>query len=187
MKKKIFFALLTGSVLLFMSILIVGYYYVYPRMVAEAIVSKKYTSIIPMQYRDQFNSISDTINVRVSKMMQFSEEKGITIDDLLLAIDEIKEDDVRDALNELNETDLKSIEHVYMIGRKHIDFKAFDPDLLKSAFLEHVKMHHVERGLKYIKKHDLENQLDAPSGRRIAKQIIIQKKDKIMKKSVVKE
>ncbi len=187
MKKKRI--LLIAIVLIFLTIpfIYIGYRYVYPKMVAEAIVSKKYTSIIPQRYLDDFNLISDTINSKISKVMVITEDKGITIEDLLKAIDQIKEKDVRDALEELYQTDLETVEQVYLIGRKHIDFEAFDPDLLKSSFLEHVQMHHIERGLKYIKRHDLENQLDAESGRRIAKQIIIQKKDKIMKKSDVKE
>lgn len=187
MKKKTLLLVSAIIILLIIPIMYFGYFYVYPKVVAEAIVSKKYTSIIPQRYRDEFNLISDTINVRVSRMMEITQDKGITIDDLLQAIDEIQEDDVRNALAELYETDLQSVEQVYLIGRKHIDIQAFDPELLKPAFLKHVKMHHIERGLKYIRRHNLENQLDAQSGRRIAKQIIIQKKDKIMKKSDVVE
>ncbi|SMG41733.1 hypothetical protein SAMN05661096_02816 [Marivirga sericea] len=187
MKKNKIIIVVFSLTTLLITIGYMGYLYVYPKIVADAIVNKKYASIIPERYKNGFNLITDSINNKVSDVMKISEDKGITIDDLLKAIDEIKEEDVRDALEELYKTDLQSIEQVYSIGRKHIKFQAFDPDLLKDSFLKHVKMHHVERGLKYIKKHDLENQLDVQSGKRIAKQIIIQKQEKIMKKSKVKE
>ena len=187
MKKNKIIIIVFSLIILLISIGYLGYLYVYPKIVADAIVHKKYASVIPERYKDGFNLITDSINYKVSDVMKISEENGITIDDLLKAIDEIREEDVRNALEELYQTDLQSIEQVYNIGRKHIKFQAFNPDLLKDSFLKHVKMHHVERGLKYIKKHDLENQLDVESGKRIAKQIIIQKKEKIMKKSDVKE
>jgi hypothetical protein len=165
-----------------------GYFsfqYFYPRIVADAIVSNRYSEIIPKRYRDQFTLVGDTINQRVTRLLEITEDKGITINDLLMAIDEIEEQDVRNMIAELYVTKIDSIEQVYEIGTRHIKITIFDPELLKEPFLRHVEVHHVRKGLKYIKKHDLENQLSAKSGRKIAKQIIIQKKDKIMKKAKV--
>ncbi len=175
-----------SAVIVFLVLASAAYYsyrYVYPQMVAEAIVEKKYTGFLPEKYQLKINMISDTANKKVSQIFEITEDKGISIDDLLNAIDEIEEEHVRNALAELYATDLQSVEAVFDIGVKHIKIESFDPELLRGAFIEHVKMHHVKKGLKYIRRHDLENQISSKSARSIAKQVIIQKKEKIQNKA----
>ncbi|MBK6266532.1 hypothetical protein JKA74_15915 [Marivirga sp. S37H4] len=173
--------------LLLSSAVFYGYNYVYPRVVAHAIVSKQYVGLLPEKFKDRIELISDTVNQRVSRMFEITEDNGVTMDDLLNAIDEIEEQEVRNALAELYETDIQSVEQVYEIGVKHIKIQSFDPQVLRAPFIEHVKLHHVKKGLKYIKRHDLQNQMSSKSARSIAKQILIQKKEKIQSKADIKD
>ena len=159
------------------------YYYVFPRLVAKAIITEEYSKFIPRRYQQNFKATNENVNEFLSK----SQQNGVSIEDLLSAIDEIKEQDVRNALEELKSTKLDSVEQIYNIAYKHIKISSFDPVLLKPTFLKHVKMHHIKKILKYIKRNNLESSLTAKSAKRIAKQIILQKKDKIMRKSNVVE
>lgn len=159
------------------------YYYIFPFIIAKAFVSEEYLKYIPQSYQQKFQATNNNLDEFISK----SQQNGISIEDLLSAIDEVKEQEVRNALDELNSTKLHSVEQVFNIVYENIKIKSFDPVTLKPAFLKHVKMHHIHKILNYIKTNNLESNLTAKSAKRIAKQVIIQKKDKIMKKSKVVE
>jgi hypothetical protein len=159
------------------------YQHYYPKMVADAIVNDKYNKVIPKKYQPKFKELKDSVNNKVDNLMDVAEVNNVSFDQLIEGIDEVQEDDVRAALDELKNTKIKSVEQVFEIGKKHIKIDSFDPEILREAFLKNVQIKHIKKGLRYIETHDLLNKMDPETAKAIAKQLILQKKEKIEQKT----
>ncbi len=166
-------------------IAVTGWYYykvAFPKMVAEAVVNKKYPRLMPEKYREGLASVGDTLDTRIQHLIEISESKGISLDELITGIDQIQEDQVRNAVNEVLSTKITNVEQVFDIGIKHIKVQAFDPEELRGPFLENVNLQHIKKGIRYIKTHRILEEMDPDTVRKIARQILIEKRKKIVDK-----
>lgn len=154
----------------------------YPKIVAQAVVDKKYINLLPKKYNKKINIISDSVNSKLDKVIASSSNEGININQLEDAVLEVKRQDVELIYKKLTETKIVSVEQVFDTISQNLKLKSLDVESLREPFLYHVQKRHIKRGMKYIETHDLFNTIDEESARQIALQILKQKEKKIKKK-----
>lgn len=157
-----------------------------PKIVAEAVVNDEYDdypSIMPEKVVRTIEASKKEVNKRVDKVIKTTKTAGITVEQLIQGIDEVKEEDARKMTKVLLQTEIISVEQVFDMGVKHLQIDAFDPELLREAFVANVEMQHIKRGLKYIESNDLLNTMGADMARDIAKAVIRAKEEKIREKA----
>ncbi|MFT4739241.1 MAG: hypothetical protein ACI83B_000271 [Sediminicola sp.] len=179
--KKIIIVL---SVLLLLGLLGYGFYhFYYPKLIAEAIVNDKYDKIIPKKYQPKFKVFKDSVNSKVDQLVEVAGINHMSFENLLEGIDEVQEEEVRAALAELKRTKITKVEQVFDIGMKHIHINSFDPEVLRDVFIKNVQLKHIKKGLKYIEQHELQESMSPETAKAIIKQILLQKKEKVLKKA----
>ncbi|WP_375579339.1 hypothetical protein ABWH96_20420 [Marivirga tractuosa] len=160
----------------------VAYKKFYPKIVAQAVVDKKYLNLLPKKYSEKLTTISDTVNSKLDKVITSTATEGIELKQLENAVLEIKKEDVELIYQKLRKTNIKSVEQVFDTITNNIKIKSFNLESLREPFLHHVEKKHIKKGMKYIEMHDLFNTIDEESARQIALQILKQKESKIKKK-----
>jgi hypothetical protein len=154
----------------------------YPKIVAQAVVDKKYINLLPKKYNKKINVISDSVNSKLDKVIANSSSEGINLNKLEDAVFEIKRADVELIYMKLRDTKILSVEQVFDTISNNLKLKSLDVESLREPFLFHVEKRHIKKGLKYIEAHDLFNTIDEESARQIAIQILKQKEKNIKKK-----
>lgn len=166
----------------FCSGLYIAYKSLYPRIVAQAVVDKKYINLLPKKYNEKINTISDSVNSKLDNVIASSSNNGINLNQLEEAVMEIKREDVELIYMKLRNTKISSVEQVFDTISNNLKLKSLNVESLREPFLYHVEKRHIKKGLKYIETHDLFNTIDEESARQIALQILKQKEVKIKKK-----
>ncbi len=165
----------------------IRYYYKerLPQAVADAIVKDEYPAIVPEKVVKKIKVASKEVNTRLETVITTTETQGITIDQLIQAVDEVKEDEVRKTLDILYNTDLRSADQLFDIGIENIHIQAFDPAVLRESFVNNVKMKKVEKALKYIKDNELADALSPDVARETIKRMILTKQEEIIARTSV--
>lgn len=162
--------------------LYLAYKVLYPRIIAQAVVDKKYINLLPKKYNEKINVISDSVNSKLDKVIASSSNSGININQLEEAVLEIRREDVELIYMKLRNTKISSVEQVFDTISNNLKLKSLDVESFREPFLFHVEKRHIKRGMKYIETHDLFNTIDEESAKQIALQILKQKESIIKKK-----
>jgi hypothetical protein len=160
----------------------IAYKVLYPKIVAQAVVDKKYINLLPKKYNEKINVISDSVNSKLDNVIASSSTEGIDLNQLENAVLEVKREDVELIYMKLRNTKILSVEQVFDTISENLKLKSLNVESLREPFLFHVEKRHIKRGMKYIETHDLFNTIDEESARQIALQILKQKEKKIKKK-----
>jgi hypothetical protein len=159
-------------------------YYAYqhflPDVVAHSITSDTEHSWMPFDGNTKIKRIKKPVNEIANAVIKKAHESNISIDDVLRAIDNAKEEQAYALLDELNSTEIESPDQVFTITKKHFPVD-FDIEVFRPAFNEKVKIGHIKRGLKLANQYKDQQEIDAETAKSIAKKILLQKEEEFNK------
>ncbi|MEM7550912.1 MAG: hypothetical protein AAF363_14610 [Bacteroidota bacterium] len=180
--------LIIGIVLLLLVVGVSWYYYEkqLPKVVAKAIIKNKYPVYIPEKIQGKIVKVSDTLNAKVENFLVTTDTIGISINEILKIIDEVKEEDVRKTISIIQNQDIKSVEEVFDIAVENIPIKSFNVELLREPFINNIKINHINRALGYLRTHNILELIDPEIARETIKQVIIQKEDELKSRGILK-
>jgi len=167
-----------------------GYYFytqVVPKMAAKAIVKGEYSPIIPNRVRKKIGVVRNTVNHQVEDVIHIAEDQGITMEQLMQAIDEVDKKEVMNTYQEVIKRQTLDPEEVFNIANQNIKIEAFDPLLLKPAFIKYATEPRINQVLQFVKKNHLMENLDMNMVRSVGKQILLEKAKEIKNKVEVVE
>ncbi len=149
-----------------------------PRYVAKIIMDEETTpKYLPNRYEKRLVKSRRRINSGVDSVLVIIHRKNISLDQLLKAIDEVKEEQAYSFLDELNSTTIVSSDQVFDIGKKH--FKTdFDIELFRDVFQKKAQVQVIKRGLILANKQRENQDMSPETIRAVAKQILIEKEKK---------
>ena len=148
------------------------YIFYVPRMVARAIVKNAPPSYLPGAYKDQIKRLHTPVNLWGEKLIVEADSLGISLDDMLKAIDNVNTDEVIKVYDKIKDKKVTHSKKVFDLIRQDIAVEEIDLDLLEPAFLKHATPDRINRALSYIKQHQLIENIAPSTAKEVAKQLV---------------
>jgi hypothetical protein len=149
-----------------------------PKVVAEAIVSEEeIPSYVPGKIKKKIEKIKKPLNENAEAVISTMHKSGVTLEQVLKAIDNTTEDQVYAMLDEMNATQIDNIDQVFEMAKRHFPVD-FDVEAFRKPYHEKVSMKLIKKGLRYANRHRRDGDIDPESARSIVKRILIQKEKK---------
>lgn len=158
----------------------VGYKYYLPHVVAKAVTSNDEHIFLPEDVKLKINKIKEPVNNKAAEVIKTIHKSGLTLQQILDAIDDIEEEQALAFLDELNNTELKSTDQIFNIAKKHFPVD-FDVEVLRKPFSEKVKLRTIEKAITRGNKLRETNEVDFETLKSIAKKILLQKEEEFNK------
>lgn len=156
------------------------YFFYFPQMVAEAIVSDNPPAYIPKRIQNRIDEFRIPINKGVEDVVSHIHEANIPIEEVLEAIDETSEEEAYLLLEELNQTKIRSADQVFTITKQHLDTD-FDMEIFRKPFTENVDIKLIQKWIKYANVNRKTKDIDIETARAIVKQVLIEKEKEFKK------
>lgn len=148
-----------------------------PKYVARIILNDETSKLLPKRYEKRIVKSRKRISSSIDSVLVISHRENISLEQLLKAIDEVKEEQVYGFMDELNTTKIVSSDQVFDICKKH--FKPdFNVELFRSVFQEKAPVDLIKKGLAIANKHREDEDMSAEIVRSVAKQLLIEKEKK---------
>lgn len=151
----------------------IGYNHFLPKIIAQSITDEP-SAIMPEKYHDRLRKIRKPVNEGAEVVVETVHRSGVTMEQILRAIDETTEDQAFAFLDELNRTDLQNPDHVFNIGKKHFPVD-FDVEIFRKPFRDKITMATIRKGMRYANNYRDKEEFDAETAKSIAKRILRQK------------
>ena len=173
------------AALLVIGLLAAGGYILYrkvmPHLVAKAVTSHSLPGYIPKRLKNRVEAIRKPINKGTEAIIEKMHDADITLEDVLLAVDNISEEEAYAFLDEFNETDHTSPDDVFDVAKKH--FKtSFDLEVFREPFRKHFKLKQIRSVIDYASLNRRSNDVDFATAKVILKMIIIEKEKEVVGK-----
>lgn len=177
MKKLSVFLLISGM-------LVACAYYAYkhylPSFVAHSITSETDHSWIPFDGDAKIKKIRKPVNEMATEVVRRLHASNISIDDVLKAIDEAKEEQAYAMLDELNRTQTESPDEIFTMAKKYFPVK-FDVEIFREPFNQKITEAHVRKALRLANQYKDQEELDAETAKSILKKVLLQKEEEFNK------
>jgi hypothetical protein len=169
------FSVSVGVVVLLLVAGYIAYQIYFPMMVAKSITNEE-VSFVPDNVKKRLKKIRKPVNEGAEVVVQTMYKSGVTMDQILKAIDNAKEEQALAMLDELNKTEIKNPDQVFSIAKKHFPVD-FDVEIFRDAFSKKVSMRQIKKGIRYANIYKDREEFDAETAKSIAKRILLQKED----------
>ena len=179
------------GILILSAIVIIGagcyyaYHWYFPEIIAQSIVSERSPRYVPKKVQNKIRKVKKPINEGASAVITTMHKTGITMEQVLKAIDEAKEEQAYAMLDELNETKIENTNQVFDMAKKHFPVR-FNVEVFREAFNDKVNLSLIKKGIRYANIYRDEEKMDARTAKAIVKKILIQKEkdfNKILQKN----
>lgn len=160
----------------------IAYTEVVPRMATKAISTGKIPAIVPKKYHSAITETRKKVVEQVDALPEAMHEYKISYEDLSRFASEIKNDEVREAIKELNTTEISSSGEAFDIGLKHISADLPSANKFKALFESRFTVEDVEEELEKINNSELPVRVEIDMARRIGIELLKQKKEEINRK-----
>ncbi|HYF67526.1 MAG TPA: hypothetical protein VD884_05285 [Ohtaekwangia sp.] len=168
----------TGIVIVVVLILAVagylGYEAFFPKLIAHSITAEESPAWMPNSVDTKIKKIRKPVNEMASAVIKHAHKSNVSIEDVLKAIDEAKEEQAYALLEELNKTEIQSTDQVFNMAKKHFPVD-FDVEIFRETFNKKVTLHHIKKGLRYANSYKEREEFDPETAKSVAKQILLQK------------
>jgi hypothetical protein len=151
----------------------------FPVMIAKSIVNES-SFLVPNSLSEKIKKIRQPVNEGALAVVETMHESGLTIDDILRAIDAANEEQAMALLQDLNETEIKDTDQFFSLVKKHFPV-AFDVEIFREPFKEKVSLPQIKKGIRYANRYKERDELDAETAKSIAKRILLQKEEEFKK------
>jgi hypothetical protein len=151
----------------------IGYKLFLPEMIAHSITEEPH-SLVPDKIKHRLKHIRKPVNDGALAVVEAMHSSGVTMEQVLKAIDEAKEQQAFAFLDELNRTRLHSPDQVFSMAKKHFPV-AFDVEIFRKPFNQKVSMAAIRKGIRYANIYKEKDEFDAATAKSVAKKILLQK------------
>jgi hypothetical protein len=158
-----------------------AYQLYFPVMVARSIVNET-SSFVPENVKTRLQKIRKPVNDGAQSMVETMHKSGVTMDQILKAIDDAKEDQAYAFLDELNHTKIENTDQVFSMAKKHFPVE-FDVESFREPFKAKVSLAQVKKAIHYANIYKRRDEFDAFTAKTIAKRILLQKEEEFKKVS----
>lgn len=145
-----------------------------PHLLARAVVSKSLASYLPGQFRKKVKTIHAPINNGAEAMLKKMDESGISLDQVLAALDNTTEEDAYAFLDEVNKTQPRNTNEVFDIAKKYFHGD-FDIEPFRAPFNQHFGIVQIRKAIALANVNRREKKVDLKTARKIVKEILRQK------------
>lgn len=151
-------------------------------MVATSIISDEPPAdLLPEKVRETIIKTRVEVDKQMEDVPEKLEKLGLTFDDLIHMVEVADADQVKAAITELLSTEIKSEDQVFDIGIKHVKIEGYNLEIFREVFKEKASLKRINKALYRISENDLMTSISVPVARETAKQILIDKRDKVEK------
>ncbi len=145
----------------------------FPDLVAKSITDG-YDFLIPNRFQDDIEKLTEPINDGATKAVAEIHKAGVTIDQVLQAIDDAKEEQALALLDDLNTMESKNPDEVFDLIKKHFPAN-FDTEVFREPFTQRVSPQDIQNGLRFANQYKEQGEVNAEIVKSIMKRILIQK------------
>jgi hypothetical protein len=153
----------------------------FPNLIAESIISSEEPpAFVPEKVKTKIKKIKKPVNDGAATIINTMHQSGITLEQVLQAIDEADENQAYAMLDELNSTPVKNPDQFFDIAKKHFPV-AFDVEAFRKPFRQKVNIGLIRKGIAYANIYRKKEEVDAETVKSIAKKILLQKEEEFNK------
>jgi hypothetical protein len=156
-----------------------AYQLYFPVMVARSITNET-SYLVPKNVQVRIQKIRKPVNEGAETLVQTMHRSGITIDQILHAIDEATEEQAFSMLDELNGMEIQSADQFFSLAKNHFPVE-FDVEVFREPFSEKVNIQLIRKAIKYANIYRKREEFDAETAKSIAKRILLQKEEEFRK------
>jgi len=177
MRKLRLFAI---SILLLVCAGYLAYRLYFPVMVAKSFSSKT-SPLLPEDIQLKIEKVKKPVNKSAELIVaRIHQSEGVTMDDLLNAIDNVEEDQAFAFLDKLNKTEIVSPDQVFSMAKKHFPVD-FNIEIFRKPFSEKANVPMIRKMVHYANIYKSRNEIDAETAKSIVKRILLQKEEEFNK------
>jgi ABC-type xylose transport system substrate-binding protein len=169
------FSLVAGAFILIGFAAYVAYEVYFPQMIAESITSE-HISLVPDQIEHRFEKIRKPVNDGAGVVVEAMHNSGVTMDQILKAIDEAREEQAYAFLDELNRSEITSPDQVFSMAKKHFPVD-FNVEIFRRPFNEKVSIATIRKGVRYANIYKDKEEFDVATAKSIVKRILLEKEE----------
>lgn len=146
-----------------------------PKMIADGITDEA-SYLMPNDIKEKLEAIREPVNEGALTVVETAHKSGVTMEQIMRAIDNAKESQLDAMLLELKDTQIESTDQVFSIAKKHFPVD-FDVEIFRKPFNDRVELITLKRAIRQAVAY-LENEdIDEQTAKAIAKRILLQKED----------
>jgi cellobiose-specific phosphotransferase system component IIA len=177
--KKLLYGLIIAILVITLSGAIV-YKFFLPTIIAKTMASRELPDFIPERVKTKIESVKRPLNENAQTVISTIHKSGITFDQIMIAIDEAKEEQAYAMLEELNRTKITSVDQVFDMGKKYFPVD-FDVEVFRAAYRQKASLPLIEKAIQYANNYKNEKLMDTQTAKEIVKQILKTKEDEFNK------
>lgn len=152
----------------------------FPVMVAKSFASKT-SKLLPQDVQRRIEKVREPVNEGAAIIIaQIHQSDGVTMEDLLRAIDNATEEQAYALLDELNAMDIKSADSVFSVTKRHFPVD-FNVEIFRKPFIEKASPALIRKCVKMANIYKRRGEIDAETAKSIAKRILLQKEEEFNK------
>lgn len=168
-------SLLAGALLLVGLAAYVGYKVYFPQIIAESLTNET-LALVPDNIENRMQKIRKPVNEGAVVVVEAAHKSGVTMDQILKAIDETKEEQAYAFLDELNNSDIESPDQVFNMAKRHFPVD-FNVEIFRKPFNDKVSIATIRKGVRYANMYKSKEEFDATTAKSVLKQILLQKEE----------
>lgn len=163
----------------------VVYKFYLPTIIAKTVVANDLPAIVPSTIKTKIEKARKPINEGAGTVISTIHQSGVSIEQIIKAIDEAKEEQAYAMLDELNSTKITNVDQVFDMGKKYFPVE-FDVEIFREAYRKKATLPLIEKAIRYANRYRDEKLMDAQTAKETAKRILKEKEsefNKVVKKS----
>jgi hypothetical protein len=153
----------------------VAYEVYLPAMIAQSITNEP-AVFVPDNIQNRIDKIRKPVNEGADVVVQTMFKSGVTMDQVLKAIDDAEEEQAYAFLDELNKSEIRSADQVFSMAKRYFPVD-FDVEIFRKPFNEKVNMATIKKGVRYANIYKNKEEFDVSTAKSIMKRILLQKEE----------
>jgi hypothetical protein len=146
-----------------------------PKMIARSITDDP-APFMPAEIQERIEQIRKPVNEGADVVVETMHESGVTMDQILKAIDDAEEKQAYAFLDELNRSKLESPNQVFDVAKKHFPVD-FNVEIFRKPFNEKVSLEMIKKGIRYANVYKDKDEFDAGTAKSVVKRVLLNKEE----------
>ncbi len=144
--------------------------------IANTLLNDSLPSYLPWHLKSKIEKVQKPVSESAFAVISVMHQSGITLDQILKAIDDAKEEQAYAMLDELNTTKITDVDQFFDIGKKYFPVD-FDVEVFREVYREKTTMRLIKKAIRHANIYKKEERMDAETAKEIAKKILISKEE----------
>jgi hypothetical protein len=177
--KKLFLVIIVVGIIVWIGGY-VAYTFYFPKIVAQAIVSENHRTYLPKRLLNKIEEVREPINKSTENFIIELKKADIPMTKIYEAIENTSEEQAYQMLDELNDARITKPDQAFDIFKKHVHTD-FDLEPFRASFNQNVDPKMIRRLIKYANMNRSMNEVDIPTAKAIAIQLLKEKEMEMSK------